>query len=128
MKQMTSSIWVLFLNWYLIEFPLTILDNGKNFLIWAWRYFSIGFFIPRLISPWHRDITSYGRGFELNAWLHAFGWNFISRFIGAILRTGIIAFGLIVEAVILVLVLFCFTFWFAGPALLIYLIATSLNI
>jgi hypothetical protein len=121
---MTNSLTALFLKWYFLEFPVQILENGKNFLVWAWRWFSVGFFIPRLFSPWHLDITSYGRGFDFSVWMHAMGWNLISRFIGTIIRSSLIITGLAASAFIFSATILFFVFWFGLPAILIYLLTS----
>ncbi len=93
-------------------------------MIWCWRFFSIGFFLPRIFSPWHKDITSYGRGFDLVIWFHAAAWNLISRFVGAILRLFFIIIGLGLEVVVIASTVVCFAAWFGLLGLIIYLLAS----
>lgn len=100
---------------------MRILENGKNFMIWCWHFFSIGFFIPRILSPWHKDITSYGRGFDFAVFFHTLAWNFISRCFGAIFRTFFIVVGLLLEVLIFSTTAVCFVGWYAGIAIVIYL-------
>jgi hypothetical protein len=122
---MTNSLSLQFISWYFVYFPVRILENGRYFAIWCWRFFSIGFFLPRLFSPWHKDITGYGRGFSLSTWSHTLAWNFISRFIGAILRVCSILLGLVMEAVIIVTTIWLFALWFALPVIAIYLFVSA---
>lgn len=113
---MNQSLFLIFVSWFFAKAPREILEIGKNFLLWGWHFFSIGYFLPRLLSPWHRDITSYGRGFNLERFLHVWGWNLISRVIGAALRLFVMAVGLLVEGTIFALTVAVFILWFLLPA------------
>src|SRR3989338_5728863 len=108
----------LFFQWFLLKTPKDILHLGRNFLLWGWLYSSIGFLAKRLFAPWHKDLTSYGRGFDLKRFVQVFGWNIVSRFIGAFLRVFVIAFGLIAELLIAALTAVIFVAWYLGPALI----------
>jgi hypothetical protein len=119
---MANSTAIRFLVWFLADMPYSIWLAGKNLLIWCWRFFSIGFFLPRIFSPWHKDITSYGRGFDFKAWGHAFVWNFISRIIGAILRLFFICCGAVLEVIIFASMILVLAFWCLLPVIIIYLI------
>ncbi len=122
---MTNSITIQFISWFLFYHPVKILEEGRLFIIWCWRFFSIGFFATRLFTPWHKDITSYGRGFDLKVWFKAATWNLISRFIGAVLRIVFIAVGLVLEVVIIIVTMVMFMAWLALPAAVVYLVASS---
>lgn len=122
---MTSSIAILFVQWFFAKAPLEIIRIGKNFLAWGWHFFSVGYLLPRLLSPWHRDITGYGRGFDLKRFFQVLIWNLISRVIGAFLRAMLIVFGLLAEVLIFALALFWFLFWFLIPAVIIVLFAAG---
>lgn len=104
-----------FFSWFVARAPAEIIKLTRNFSAWAWNFFSIGYLAKQIFSPWHRDISYYGRGFDLRRFLHTAGWNLISRFIGAALRIVVIATGLVVEAGIAALGIFCFAFWYALP-------------
>ena len=90
---MANNFGLKFIQWFGWHFPNQILESGKYLIIWSWRFFSIGFFLPRVFQPWHKDITTYGRGFDFKTWAHALSWNLISRFLGAILRIFFIIVG-----------------------------------
>lgn len=104
-----------FLRWFYIDEPRRILQTGRNFLIFGWHFFSIGYFLPRLFSPWHRDLSGYGRGLDLKRILHVLGWNLISRLIGAILRIAVIILGIAFETAVAAATLAWFIFWFVLP-------------
>lgn len=117
-----------FLGWFFVKAPRQIVVVGMNFLLWGWHFFSIGYFLPRIFSPWHRDITGYGRGFDFKRFLQVFAWNLISRVIGAILRIAVMVFGLLIELCIALAAAIIFIFWFILPlfsfALIIFGIVT----
>lgn len=108
----------IFLSWFFVKEPVKILSTGRDFLIWGWRFFSLGYFLPRLFAPWHRDITGYGRGFDLERWLKTFSWNLISRLIGAIMRMVVMGVGIVVEIFIAFVTMFVFVFWLLIPFLI----------
>ncbi len=111
-----------FLSWFFAKAPIQILQIGRNFLLWAWHFFSIGYFLPSLLSPWHRDITGYGRGFDLKRFLQVLGWNLISRVIGGVMRLVVLVFGLFVELVLVFFIFLVFGVWIFIPLLIPVLI------
>lgn len=110
-----------FLVWYFVDVPKALFQAGLILVIWIWRFFSVGFFIPRIFSPWHKDITGYGTGFDLKIWLHAFSWNLISRFIGAILRLFFILTGLSLEALAVLDLALMLACWYLSVTIIAFL-------
>lgn len=123
---MTNNILIEFTRWFFWLAPRNILHVGHSFQLWGWQYFSIGYLLPRLFSPWHKDITSYGRGFDLKRFLHSAGWNLMSRVIGAVMRLFVIAAGLLVEAFVASLTSLVFIVWFVLPAVVLLLVGMGL--
>lgn len=119
---MQNSLFALFIRWFLIVVPAQIVKTGRNFLAWAWQYFSIGYFTGHMFDPWHRDITGYGIGFDFKRWLHVMGWNAISRLLGAVMRFTVLCFGILACLGITAVTAFLFLFWFAMPAVILFLI------
>jgi len=89
--------------------------TGLDLLAWGWNFFSIGYFAPRLFFPWHRDLSGYGRGFDLKRIFHVLGWNMISRVLGAIMRLTVMIFGIVVEVGLVVCWTLIIALWFAAP-------------
>lgn len=107
-----------FLSWFFVRQPGNIIRIGKNFLDWGWQFFSIGYFLPRLLAPWHRDISGYGRGFDLERWIKTFSWNLISRVIGAVMRVFVLLVGILVEVFLFFAFIAIFICWFLIPFLI----------
>ena len=118
---MQPSVGVIFLKWFYWDAPRQILQMARDYLSWAWQMFSIGFFLPRIFSPWHRDVTGYGRGFDLARWTQAAVSNAVSRLAGAVLRIFFIVTGLIIEALILAVSAAAFFAWLLLPIIALYL-------
>lgn len=115
---METKIHPNFIRWFFAENPRRLFQILGNFLLWGWHFFSIGYFAPRIFSPWHRDITGYGRGFDLRRFFHALGWNLISRVIGAVLRIAVMIAGLLVEFALLAAGSLALVIWYALPLLI----------
>lgn len=97
-----------------------------NFLWFTIHFFSLPQLARSLFAPWKR--MTEGRG---NAWsfedLASFVIiNFISRLIGALLRTIIIVLGLIALILMITVGVVVYVFWILAPALLLILIASGI--
>ncbi|MDZ4231640.1 MAG: hypothetical protein U1C72_00100, partial [Candidatus Pacearchaeota archaeon] len=63
-------------------------------------YFSVPQLSRTLFAPWRRNEWSYGKGFNPQVWAEALASNLISRTLGAIIRSFVIAAGLATEVVL----------------------------
>lgn len=122
---MNNSLSMLFFKWFFWRQPQRLLYAAHSFLLWGWHFFSIGFLSRHLFSAWHRDISGYGRGFDLKRFLEVWGWNMISRVLGAIMRVAVVAFGFLVEAGFLIISVIIVVGWFLLPVLIPVLIVLS---
>lgn len=114
------NIFFQWLTWHYSQAPKGILKALKNFLVFNFHYFSIGFLARTLFSHWRRYIEQYPRGFDIKGWLSAFVGNLISRSLGALVRTITILAGLIVELFILFFGIVAFLVWLFLPILLVF--------
>ncbi|MDP2735688.1 MAG: ATP-dependent Clp protease ATP-binding subunit [bacterium] len=105
--------------WYLVETPREILRAWANLLYFNLEYFSLFFLLRTLFAPWRRTKWDYGKKFDVARWLEAWSGNIISRILGGIIRTGLIAAGLLAEAALLVLGPVALAAWFILPLLLV---------
>jgi len=108
-----------YLIWQFFDVPREIIKAWKNFLLFYLNYFSIPLLIKTFFSHWRRYQWSYGRGFEIGRYLEVFFSNLISRVLGAVVRSFLIFFGLIVEIFIVLAGFIVFIGWLVMPALLV---------
>lgn len=112
--------------WFYVIAPRQIWRIESNFYGWAWRFFSIGFLSRRLFSPWHRDLTSYGRGFDFKRFFRILGWNLISRVIGAILRVFVVLLGILVLIGLVIVGVLMMIFWIFLPVFVLFFLIAGL--
>ncbi|HCM36920.1 MAG: hypothetical protein A3J30_02745 [Candidatus Wildermuthbacteria bacterium RIFCSPLOWO2_02_FULL_47_9c] len=115
---MQSILLLRYVKWHFIDAPRNILRGWGNILWFNFNYFSVGLLLQTFFSPWRRITWDYGRGFNLGAYLFTLGSNLISRIIGAIMRSFLVAAGLAAQFAILLIGSFLLLFWFALPALI----------
>ncbi len=114
-----QNILILWINWQFFDAPRNILKAWRNFLAFNLSYFSVPLLLRTLFSHWRKFQWSYGRGFDLGRYIYVFFSNFISRFLGAIMRSFLIIFGLITETIIFFAGIFVFFSWLFLPIFLI---------
>ncbi|MFH0852042.1 MAG: ATP-dependent Clp protease ATP-binding subunit [bacterium] len=106
--------------WHYLQAPKRILQIWGNFL----RFF-IFYFIPvpqllrTLLSPWKRDVTGYGKGFDFKKFFETFAFNLVSRFLGAVVRTIVIALALVLEIFAVAGGFLFLLFWLFWPFFLV---------
>lgn len=83
----------------------------RNFLQFIWRYFSVRLLLATLLATWRRDLTDYGRGFDLRRYLEVFALNTVSRLIGFVVRLVFIFLALVLEVLLLLTGLLLFALW-----------------
>lgn len=110
-------------SWYYEQGVHELLEIIKNYVSFFWRFFSIVLLVRTLLAPWHRDVTVRNwRGFHPLKSLEILASNLFSRLVGAIIRVGVILFGLGVFCAILFLAALVLFFWIALPVLLAVLL------
>src|SRR3989344_7820926 len=107
---MQSILFLRYVKWHFIDAPRNILRGWGNILWFNFNYFSVGLLLQTFFSPWRRITWDYGRGFNLGAYLFTLGSNLISRIIGAIMRSFLVAAGIMEQ--LTVLLVSCFFFFF----------------
>ena len=114
------NIFFQWLSWQFFEMPQNLLRTWRNFLLFNLNYFSVPLLVRTFFSHWRRYKWSYGKGFDFAKYIEVFFSNFISRVIGAILRTFLIIIGIIIEVFIILIGAFIFLAWLILPVLLIF--------
>ncbi|KKQ77037.1 MAG: ATPase AAA-2 domain-containing protein [Parcubacteria group bacterium GW2011_GWC1_38_6] len=125
MQRDILSFWLV---WHFFEAPKEIIQAWKNFLLFNLHYFSIPTLLRTFFSYWHKYSWSYGRGFDLKVWVEVALSNIISRVIGAIVRSILIALGLLSELSIFLAGFIVLLTWLLLPFLFIAGIILGLNL
>lgn len=107
-------------SWYFLEMPMEMLGAWKNFLKFNLEYFSIALLLKTFFQPWRRYEETYNsQGLNIGRFLECFFSNLIFRVLGAIIRSGLILTGLIVQLLIVFIGIIMLIWWFILPILLI---------
>ena len=101
------NIYQIFFEWYFWDFPNDIVSAWKKILKFFWEYFSVGLTLKTLFSPWRAWRWQSANSLDIGQNLSAFGGNFVSSFVGFLVRIVYLFF--ILQFIFLVLV--------AGPIL-----------
>jgi hypothetical protein len=116
-RSLTSKVLLLdFFAWYYSSSLSSLIRIWGNYLAANLHFFNILQLLKSLFSPWHRDLTDYGRGFDLGRYMRIWSLNMVSRGIGFLIRTVTILIGLFLELVILFMGVIFLMFWLVAPA------------
>lgn len=115
-------------NWHYTQGFKTLLSHGRNFLFFLWNFFSIPDLLKTLFSPWRRLSESYDDGYDIQEKFATFLVNIIMRFIGAIVRSAVIAFGILAQVLSFVLFLLISLIWILLPAVIGMILVVILDI
>ncbi len=107
--------------WHFVEIPRDIIRVVNNLLHFEWSFFSVSLLLKTLFSPWRKYRWGYGRGFSFKSYLSAFSFNCISRFLGMLVRMGLIFVSLIAFFLVSGGGLVLFLVWIFSPVIIIFL-------
>ncbi|MBI2450564.1 MAG: hypothetical protein HYV47_03460 [Candidatus Nealsonbacteria bacterium] len=110
-----NNIFFQYLEWHFIDSPKGILKGWRNCLKFNLNYWSVVTLLKTFFSHWRRYRYAYGKGFDFKRYFEVFTFNMISRVIGAILRSFLIAFGILTEIFVIFSGLIIFLFWISLP-------------
>lgn len=99
----------------------SFLAAERNFLEFGWYFFSISELARSLFAPWHQIIEKKKGSIVTGAFWYALWGNFISRFLGGMVRIITIFIGLCFEAVMLVCIAVLTFLWVTAPLLIPFL-------
>ena len=107
---------------------------GEIFHVWSnILWFVVHFFsIPQLMrswfSPWKRMVENRGNTWNFEDLAGFIVIGFFSRFIGFVIRTIIIAVGLIALSIVMVAGIATYLFWFVAPFSIIVLLSFGVTL
>jgi ATP-dependent Clp protease ATP-binding subunit ClpC len=107
----------LYLGWHFVKVPSFILKIWRNFILFFLHFFSIGYLVRTLFSPWHRLQTGLGRGFSFNKLFEVLSYNLVSRGVGFCVRLFLIGCGFFFLSLTAIFGAIIFILWW--PAVLL---------
>ena len=108
----------LFVQWLYFDAPRAHTVFFRDLLTALYNYFSISLLTQTLLDPWRHDAVDMSR-LPLAEWGRAMANNFVSRFIGFMLRLAVIMTGLITLFITFIIAAIYTLAWYALPLLLI---------
>ena len=119
-----------YLVWHYGESLAEFLDTEKNFLWFGYHFFSLPLLARTFAAPIYRLEEKKARAFDIGAILGNFIVTTLMRLVGMLVRTVIIAAGLLFESMLLMVSAPAFLIWLLlpiiTPLLCIFGIATLL--
>lgn len=106
-------------SWHFKEMPKALLEVWKNYLRFNWNYFSVSLLFKTLFSPWRRYQMYCEKGFNPSQFFETFFSNLIFRSLGALIRSGLIIVGLIVQIFLLLVGVVFLAGWIFLPLILV---------
>jgi hypothetical protein len=115
-KQNIFSEW---LFWHFYEMPKFLLGVWKNYILFAFNYFSLPVLLKSLFAPWHRYKWNYPKIINVGEFFNTLASNAFSRLIGALMRIILIAVGILFQIFVIFAGLIIFLLWMLSPLFVI---------
>ena len=112
---MHPTLFLRYFKWHFIDAARDILQGWGNILWFNLNYFSVLELSRTFLSPWKGVTWQRKRGFSIGDFFYILASNLVSRILGAIMRTFLIAAGLIGEIFLLGAGFIVFVFWLLLP-------------
>ena len=113
-----------YLHWQFIEAPAWLAKTLWNLELALLQYFSVGFLLRTLFAHWHKDAVRYDRS-SLSSIFISFAWNQISRGVGFVVRSAVLAVWLVIQIFYGVAALSLFILFLLAPFLIMTGLAMS---
>lgn len=114
-------------RWYFTDAPFDILKGVQAYIQALATVYSFTFLLKTMFAPWKNQLYAYPeKGFDIQIVLQIWGANIVARLVGAMVRSGVIFTGLILQALVLVVGASILFLWVAFPVVIIALIIVSL--
>ena len=102
----------LFFSWYFIDIPQQIKKVWFNYLWFFEKYFAIRELVKDYISPWKGlNFERQSIGFDLGEMAYVAFSNVFSRFMGVLIRSLALVFGVIMMVCVFVAGILAFVIW-----------------
>jgi hypothetical protein len=116
-----------YLIWHYAQGFVQFLSVWKNLLWFIIRFFSLPELIRSWVSPWKRITEQRTKAWDIEDFFGSIIINILSRIIGFIMRTMVIAIGLVMLLLMLVGGAIAYLAWIVAPALVVFLIILGVS-
>lgn len=108
-----------YLLWHYSEAYKQLFGVWRNIIWFVIHFFSIPQLLMTLFSPWKRMVEERKKSWDIEDFASRIIINIISRIIGAIMRMGVIAVGLVSLSVTLFAAITTYTLWLIAPLIIV---------
>lgn len=112
------SLFFNYLYWHYTRGTIELFKNLIGLVRFEWHYFSIRQMLRTWFSPWRRLGEDYGRRFNFEIFATALLANSLMRLLGFIIRSCVIALGLLAIAISVPIFIAAICFWLVLPPLI----------
>ena len=90
-----------YVTWQYGEGVREFVRAWQNVHWFLWRVFSVSLMLRTFFAPFRRTGEAYGRGFDLVAMAQTFLINLVTRFVGVVVRSVLLAVALVFQGAVL---------------------------
>ena len=128
-KAIEQNLFIKWIVWHFKKGPSHVITIWGNFLRFNIEFFSIKLLLKTWISPWKRLSQNYQGGIvNISENIQILILNTFSRFLGFLIRTLVIIFGVLFTLLVFLTGIFAFLLWLFLPLILVAGIIFSIAI
>ena len=117
-----------FLRWHYTQGVIDLVNNIINLLWFVYNFFSIPLLLRTFFVPFHRLQETAVKGFNIEKWAEALLVTTLMRLVGALLRTFLIALGIVFLLAVFVGGSILLFVWLLLPVFLFFLVGLGLTL
>lgn len=115
-KENILTIW---LYWHFYEMPKFLFEVWKNYISFAFNFFSLDILLKSLFSPWHKYKWNYPKGFDIGEFFSTLISNTFSRIIGFCMRIVLILISVPFQIFIILVGIVIILAWLFIPLIIV---------
>lgn len=119
---------LIYVRWHYTIALLDLWGILNNFLWFVWNFFSIPILWRSFFAPWKRMAEKYDKRGSWSDFFSALLINALMRAVGIVMRSAVLAFGLLAFVCTIVVGAITFLAWLLTPVILIILFGEGLRI
>lgn len=114
MEQQTDTVWPGAFFWWYRSVPVLLMQQERLLILTVYDYFSFSVLAKTLFQPWKHDVISTDN-LNIQERFQVAGLNLMSRLIGATVRLGAMAAGMLCLVFVVSLSVFLWLSWLLAP-------------